>query len=293
MKAHFFDIETLLDINNQTWIIDKDNPNVPIMKIPKYQFNLFKSGLYKSQGNKIEFNGKTFWLPTDLMDKIKVKVKLTKSNIANLAISMQEFLNPEIIENMEFEINLSNIRHLKNKPDHIYVICSKNDRTNYDPIIKKLKDKLASDLGLYIKNFYYISETFYNKNDDKILQNKLKVVLQHSIGLKTLKDKFVNEEIDEYDNISIYSENDYVAKNTELFANTYLTDLYLRSDESVKSIIDDKFKSRRFLNIVKVNSNEYNKFSQKEIQLVIDRSDKTNEGLYSKKYIVDYKRFKS
>ena len=30
MKAHFFDLDTILRIDNKVWIIDKKNPNNPI-----------------------------------------------------------------------------------------------------------------------------------------------------------------------------------------------------------------------------------------------------------------------
>ena len=43
---------------------------------------------------------------------------------------MQEFLNKELIENLDYNINISNISHLKNTDDHIYIICSKNAK-NY------------------------------------------------------------------------------------------------------------------------------------------------------------------
>jgi hypothetical protein len=64
-------------------------------------------------------------------------------------------------------------------------------------IINKIEDKLK-DNGLVIKNYYFISETFYNRNEDNISHKKVRLLLQHLIGLKTDDNKFTSEEIEEY-----------------------------------------------------------------------------------------------
>ena len=115
VKSHFFDIDTLIKLENQAWVVDKNNPNIPILKISKSDFNLIQSVIYRKQGNKIDFNGKTFWLPTELVNKLKIKAKTYKTEFSNLAISLQEFLNKDIIEEMSFELNLSVISELKIK----------------------------------------------------------------------------------------------------------------------------------------------------------------------------------
>ena len=197
MIAHFFDIDTLIKIDNKVWIVDKTNPNIPIIKISTSDFNLIKNGVYKSQGNKVDYNGQSFWLPIDIFNKLKVKLKLNNGNLGNIGISMQEFLNKDIIDNIDFKINLDNISHLKNKTDDIYIICSKQNKKNYETVLNKLEEKLKEE-GLKIKNFYYISETFYNQNDDDIRYNKIKLLLQHLVGYRTHINKFTDEEITKY-----------------------------------------------------------------------------------------------
>jgi hypothetical protein len=54
------------------------------MKISKSDFNLIESGIFRKQNHKMEFNGKTFWLPTELVNKIKVKAKNAKADFSNL-----------------------------------------------------------------------------------------------------------------------------------------------------------------------------------------------------------------
>ncbi len=74
--AHFFDIDVILTHDSRVWIVDKSNPNVPIMKIKQSDFNLIKSGIWMSQGNKLDLNGKIFWLSDDIMNALKVKCKV-------------------------------------------------------------------------------------------------------------------------------------------------------------------------------------------------------------------------
>jgi hypothetical protein len=44
MKAHLFDLDTILVVDKMIWIIDKKSPNIPILKIKESDFNLIKKG---------------------------------------------------------------------------------------------------------------------------------------------------------------------------------------------------------------------------------------------------------
>ena len=207
MKAHFFDIETILVMNSKVWIVDKSNPKVPIMKISKSDFNLIKSGIYKSQNNSIYFGGATYWIPENLMNTLKVKCKNLKIDITKLIFSMQEYMNPDIIETLDYDINIENLQHLKNTTDDIYFICSKNTKNNYEKIIKKIEEKLEK-IGLIVKKYYFISETFYNRDLDDVAHKKVRLLLQHLIGMKTEGDKFIEEELEKYDEIEVYEDDE-------------------------------------------------------------------------------------
>ena len=123
--CHIFDLDTILILEQKVWIVSKDNPAQPIIRIDESEFNLIKSGIYKSQNNKLEFSGKTYWLPTKLMNTLKVKVKNLGTDLTTLAVSMQEFLNKDIIDEKDFKINFDVISHIKNTLDHVYIISAK------------------------------------------------------------------------------------------------------------------------------------------------------------------------
>ena len=258
MKAHFFDLDSILKIDNKVWIIDKSNPNTPLLKISQSDFNLIRSGIYKSQENKIVFGSDSYWIPKNLMDSIKIKCKNTKSNISNLGFSMQEFMNGEIIQNLDYSINLENLNKIKNTNDVVYIICSKNSKRNYQELIHKIEEELKL-IGIVIKNWYFISETFYNKKEDEISFKKVRLVLQHLIGLKTDDRKFIDEEISKYSEIFFYDIEVNAIENMKK-AGDFFQVLLSSTDENLKSKIKDYLKSEdHFINVCQVTENKINK----------------------------------
>ena len=87
-NAHFIDLDVILKTESKPWIVSKENPNIPILKIDPSDFRIFQSGIYRNQNNKIEFNGKTFWLSNEVMNKVKLAAKKYKADLSNLAISL-------------------------------------------------------------------------------------------------------------------------------------------------------------------------------------------------------------
>lgn len=266
MKAHFFDIDTMLIADSKVWVVDKRNPNVPIMKISQSDFNLIKSGIYKSQNSRIDFGGKSYYITSDMMNTLKIKCKNYKSDISNLGFSMQEFMNKELIENIDYKINIDNIQHIKNTDDHIYIICSKNTKRNYELMIKKVEDKLKEN-GLIIKNYYFISETFYNRDEDKIIHDKVRLLLQHLIGLKTDGNKFTNEEISKYSEIYYYDD-DISSINLAINSNSIMQVLISNSDQDIKSKIKEILKSEdNIINVNLVTPNKFNRFKSTKVNI--------------------------
>jgi len=264
--CHFFDIDTIMIVDNKPWIVSKSNPNIPIMKMSQSDFNLSKNGIYKSHGNKIELNGKTFWLSNDMMNKLKVKAKNHKVDISNLSISMQEFLNKDLISNIDYKLNMDVIIPIKNTNDDVYIICSKNSKRNYETIVEKIEDKLKEN-GISIKKYYFISETFYNRDHDDISYKKVRLLLQHLVGYKTDGNKFIDEELERYNEIRYYDDEKQcinLAKDSNKIFQLFLS----KTDPIVKSKIKDSIKSGENLLIVnEVTSNTHNKFITSRINI--------------------------
>lgn len=203
MNAHFFDINSIVTINSKVWIVSRKEPNIPIIKIHKHEFNLIRNGIYKNQNLKIRISDTDYYLNSKLYNNLKVICVKNNIDISNISFSMQEFMNSDIIDNSDFIIHKEHIQHIKNTNDDIYLICSKNTKESYEHIIKKVENCFI-DLGISIKNKYFLSETFYNRDRDDIRNNKIKILIQHLIGYKIDVNRFDDVNIDRYDNIYFY-----------------------------------------------------------------------------------------
>lgn len=266
ISAHFIDLDIIIQTESKPWIVSKDKPNFPILKMDPSDFKIFQSGIYQKDNNKIDFNGKSFWLSNDFMTKVKIACKKYRADISNLAISLQEFLNPGIIENIPFKIDLTIFNKMVNTDDDIYIICSKNKKSNYKKQIEKLEEELK-EKGLKIKNFYFISETFMNRDQDDIALNKVKLLLQHLIGLRTEGNTITEKEITDYSQIYFY---DDCKSSIELSKriNNVLETLLINTEKWVKSKVKEKIQSRDNTLIVKeYTHNKINKFIETQIEL--------------------------
>lgn len=266
MNAHFFDLNTLITINSKVWIVENTNPNIPLLRISKHEFNLIKKGVYKNFNIKVKLSGNEYWISEEIYNNLKVSCKNKKANIADLAFSMQEFMNPEIIEKGDYQIHIENIRHLKNTQDDIFIICSKNSKKAYDPIIEKLEDKIK-ELGLTIKKYFFISETFYNKDKSEIVTAKTKLLLQFLIGLKIEDNKFTNQEIERYDKVTLY-EDDVNTIKMITNANDTLHFLVNNTEEYLKEQIRTTIKDKECEIMIKqVTFNKANIFIDSKVEL--------------------------
>jgi hypothetical protein len=186
-------------------------------------------------------------------------------------------MNPNIIEKLDYKIWTENFEHLKNTNDDIYIICSKNSKKNYEVIIKKLEEKLK-DLGLVVKEYYYLSETFYNRDKDDVSQKKVKILIQHSIGLKTEIDKFINEEVTQYEEVNLYEDEINcieVCKGSSEIIRFLVSNSTDEIKESVKSIIKEK---QLLININQVTFNKINRFITTPVKIEWQNVIKTFEG---------------
>lgn len=264
--SNFFDINTLITINSKVWIIDKLKPNNPILKISKSEFNLLKKGVYKKDNIKFDISGETYWISKDLIDKIKIRCKNADVDISSLSFSMQEFMNKEIVDNDDFSIHMEHIEHLKNVNEDIYIICSKNNKANYEVPMAKLEKKLE-EVGISIKKTYFLSETFYNRDEDDINLTKVRLLIQHLIGIKTKGDKFTEEELEKYDIINFFDDESHVielAKN----ANEVLQFLISNSEDEVKNTVKELLKANDCILFVnQVTFNRVNRFLKTKVIL--------------------------
>jgi hypothetical protein len=275
--AHFFDLNCLLKIEQSAWVVDKNKPNIPLLKISPSDFKIIKSGIYKNKGNKLQFNGQIFWLSDEMYNRIKLISLRNKTNISDLVISLQEFLNKKLIEEMDSDLNLNPILNQKNKMDDIYIICSQQTKRNFEKIISKIEEDLKLQ-GLVVKQFYFLNENFLNQNSDEVKFKEMRLLLQHAIGYKTDKDKFIDEELTKYDHINFYDSSITTFK-VEKDINYLMEIIWNNTDKGLRDVIkEDLQDSQPILYVHKIESNEMNPISTKKVKMTLPRLAKTFES---------------
>ena len=136
----------------------------------------------------------------------------------NLVFGFQEFTNPNLIKYLNFEIKIDNISFLKNKTNDVYIICSNVKRKSYGFLISKLEESIKN-LNINFKKYIYIPEDI---NNDFSKFEKVKILIEHTIGYKISGNKFIDKENQKYDKVYFY-DNDLEDISDEL--NSALHDL--------------------------------------------------------------------
>jgi hypothetical protein len=277
-QAHIFDIEVLITMDANVWIVSIENPSIPIIKLSLSEFNLIKKGIYKKYNCLLEINNTKYWLPENLYNILKVRVKLHKVKLSDLSFSLQEFINPNIIQHLDYKLHIKNIQHLKNRPDDIYIIASKNNEKNYKPIIELLEKELEK-LGISIKKYYYLTRTFNNIDKDSISNNKIKICLQHLIGYKTDNTVFTNEIVDTYDRVYLYDDDLKTLEFGEDINNIFN---YIKNNTKEEELTNNiKLRVKKdmpMLILSEITHNEIRPIVNKEILLIWDNVIKKFEG---------------
>jgi hypothetical protein len=264
--AHFFDLDCLMRGQQQAWIVDKTNPSSPLLKMSRSELRLAKSGIYKNKGNKLVFNGVTYYLSDEMWSRIKVLAIKSNINFSNLVISLQEFLNPDLIEEMKFDIDLNIILNLKNNVQDLYLVCSEYTKNTYTKIIDEIIGKLKEE-GIVVTGFYFLNENFINQDSDQNQFKKIRLLLQHLLGYKSDDKKFVDTEITKYEIVHYYDESIHTL-NIPLLANDVLQMMMNKTDKGLSDVIkDDMIDDTPVMYIHKVQNNEYNPIITKKIKL--------------------------
>ena len=265
MNAHFFDIDTIIKDGAMIWIVTRSKPSECILKVSQSDYNLMKKGIVRSHGNVIRFGGVDYYLPDNIMTDLVVRCKKGNVDTSDLAFSMREFMDPELVDTSVKSIDLDVMRHLNNTEDDVYIICSSKIKNSYEVLIRKLEDKLE-DFGIK-PDYYYVGETLYDRDEDEVSFDKVRLLVQHLVGLKTEGRNFTDDVVKRYDKIYFYDEDDSATK-LACSISSILTLLVQNSATSAKDSIRSVVKDNSPVLVVNsVTPNLVNRFVTKEIKL--------------------------
>jgi len=265
-EIHIFDLDsTLWETNSFVWVINKENPSKPIIKISQKEMDLINSGFYKKDNIIIEYNDKRFFISKEIHNKIQKKRRIP---IEKLGLSYIEYTTKDKISDTEMKFITHNIIHLSHKSHSIILLTGRSNRSLHEIMLNKLRIQLKK-LGIDIYKIYFINDTItYQKYKNETAENKTRILLEHLIGLKINDDKFIPLKQDAFETIHFYDDE----LNNINYANNiqnYLEDVIRNTtnDELFEMVIDRIRDKKLILFNHMISNNLTNKFKTTEVKL--------------------------
>jgi hypothetical protein len=256
-EAYIYDIDgTLLNMDVKAWIIDKDNPSKPILRLDPLELFMIEKGVFKKDDLIINYDDNRYYISKELFKKIQKKKRIT---IENLGVSFIEYIDDRIYNKAKVIYLMDNIRHLADITDKIILLTGRHNRKLSTKIINKLRLKLK-DLGIEIWKMHFVGNHL-RTNSDIVSNEKVKVLLEYLIGLKIKNDEFIPIRQDQFDFIHYYDDD---FKNID-----YIEDMQVYFEQVLRNTKDDevyKYISKRLemlnpkIELNLITSNVLNKF---------------------------------
>lgn len=261
----FFDLDnTLWYIKSDIWLIDKNDPSTPIIKISAVEFALINSGIYVKDNLEINYNGETFFISNDMFERIRRKSKNIK--LSSLGISYSEYFDEEILNNKNVTFLLDNIKHLIGKNVEIGVLTARSDRRKHANLLNKLR-LILKNYGLEIDRIYFVSESIKVIANNGLIYDKNKILIEHLVGLKIENDHFVPIKKESYDKVYFYDD----VKSNFMSANSlqdYFDFLVSNSDDECVEFINSRLENKKIYLINNlITNNQVNPFETQIIEL--------------------------
>ena len=288
-EAYIYDIDgSLIDIDVKAWIISKENPSVPILKLDPLELFMIQKGAFKRDELVIDYDDNKYYISKELFDKIQKRKLIT---IENLGLSFIEYIDDRLFNKAEITYLLDNIKHLADITDKIIILTGRYDRKAFSKILNKLRLKLV-DLGIEIWKMHFVGEHTYNTSSDKIATDKVKCLLEYLIGLKIEDDKFIPIRQDVFDVVHFYDDDfkniDY-AEDIQKYFEQILRNT--KDDEVYKHVLSRIGKVKPKLEMNLITSNELNRFKTTIVTLELPKKFpiRLSEG----KHIIRFNEFKN
>lgn len=261
----FFDLDnTLWYVKSRVWVIHKNDPSKPIMKINNQEFTLIKNGVYISDNNVIKFDGNKYFVSDDFVKRLQRKRKNIK--LSDVGISYAEHFDEDILNKKDVQFLLDNIKHLIGTGMEIGLLSARTDRNIHAEMLNKLRLKLK-EYGFEISKIYFVSNRIRFGSSDDITYNKNDVILEHLIGLEIDENKFIPIKKDAYNRIYFYDD----AKHNFLTVNdmqSYFEELLYNSEDEVVQYIQNRLEDETLIIVNNlITNNQVNPFDTKIIKL--------------------------
>lgn len=264
MKSNFVDIDYVLwDNKSMWWIIDKNQPEKYIKRIPNSEAELIMSGFYKSDELPIYYNGINGYISNELLSKLH---KYKKVKPEDIGISNREFKSEDLIKKqLNNFIKYAETVDIFNSTEDFYLITKRGNKEAHKYFLKHIKD----DLDINVLDEYFVSDNSNITNVGSVIERKLFIFLEHLIGYEINNNKFEPLIVKQYNEINYYTDTNILDEYKNI--NSTLKKLLLDCPTFLKGKIESKIKLNDIkFNIYVLTSNELNPFEKETISITVD-----------------------
>jgi hypothetical protein len=264
-EIHMFDLDgTLWNIKSEIWLIDKENPQRPIVKIDSLEFSMIKNGMFRKDDIPIDYNGQKFYISKKIYNKVYKRKGF--ENLDRLGISFIDFYDKEKLNKADKDFIVDNISHLRGKKVHVGLLTARSSQRTHSDIVNELRLELKN-MNIPLNKIYFIGDKFKVTHDDIMSLKKAHILLEHLIGFKIKDNKFIPIRQDWYDNVHFYDDN-YTNINYANDLQKIFEDVLTNTDDDLFKIILERVDSEELILINHlVSNNEIKRFKDTKIVL--------------------------
>jgi hypothetical protein len=264
-KQHisFYDLDgTLWNNPNEIWIIDKEHPAKPVLVLDPIEFALIKRGHYRKDEIVLDYNGQCFYISEELSKKIQKRAHT--ENMERFGISLMPLVSRELLNKSQIEFLTNNIKHLRfDKFVDIGILTARSNQGTSSDQLNELRLELGK-MGINIHKIFFVGKSV---NTGQNYVNKMNILLEHLIGFKIRKGKFVSLKQDWYKKVSFYDDdpqNIHYANDIQRF----FDEIIRKTDDEVFHMIIERIKSNNLqLDNYLVTTNDTNRFVKSTVIL--------------------------
>lgn len=268
--AHLFDIDAPTWTREAYWwVLDKQQPDKYILRIPADEGDLVMSGFHKKQQLRIAYNGEEGWLNSTLYERIQKKRRMPLDRIG---LSRREFLDADRCDDLARAAGIASALSaagLDPRAGHEIVLLTAytgHDHRVLSAELKRLLEPLDEALRINIR----LQSCAASQRSAKGIMNAIMhayEALELSVGLRINKDAFTPVGLDRSDLVRFYT--DSTEQTEALFAaNMLLRTVFNRSDEAIRQEIRQFLSaSQRTLRVMQISTNRARPFTISDVDL--------------------------
>lgn len=261
---------TLWNLDACIWIVLKEDPSEPILRINKNDRLSIETAANPSE-YVIDYCGRRTFLSEEWMKRIQSKLG-RKVSSDKLGISYAEWILPDLLAKQAESVFFydSIIKDLSKKPGDTVVLTSRYNKGKHMSLLMQLENRLAES-NIFIKDYHFIGNSNAYPDKEANAAKKAYTVLQYLTGLQIdrIKKRFLNQPADSYVIVDFYDDEPINLANVENIQSYFNTCFYNSDSEAKKLILQRLNLTKLVVHVNRATGNSLKPYEKTTVQLYL------------------------